>query len=841
MGRGQPRRVVAGIGLFILCCAVLFCSAAFAQGPFVQLSPGPLWGGHAKWDNPTGCLECHKALSAKKEMLCLDCHDHAALKEAIDQKRLHATFSQPCARCHPEHKGRTANIIDWALLGGQTGFDHKRTGFPLTGMHDKAVCSACHRRRLASGRASYQGVSRDCDTCHKNPHAFTKEELRHECLKCHVVGGVPPKAMTAAQIPFNHGDDTGVPLVGKHLQVHCVKCHAKGKMSMQGESRRSCASCHKDRHGKVFLAHPCAACHTPARAFAKADYDHGQGEFPLAGGHEKPACAKCHRDANVKPAKSCDSCHKDPHRKRFAALACLQCHKPAAPSTVAIAHEAVAKLKLSGKHTKLTCRACHRGKSLWDWEKLANHECRDCHRHKNAHNGQFGDKPCVSCHDESGGKKLVFDHNRDSPFPLAGAHAKLAAAKKCDTCHKNGLFRTGKRACTDCHKDPHKGDLGADCNRCHSPEVKFAKIVFDHDKAERFRLEGLHQQVECKKCHPDRQYRTGRLKCSDCHKAAEPHKGRLGDACERCHLAAKGAPRFDHERMTQFVRTGRHLQVACTFCHRPPPAAGPPVAGWTAGLEATPADRTFPVMGRTCAECHKDNHDGRFGAACQSCHKPTAFKDVSATMHDTGAFRLAGVHATLPCGRCHEPGLMLAGQGELCQRCHLDKDPHGGALGPFCGDCHRQIEWLPARFVHAQTGFALRGAHHRTACRGCHGVGTYAGTSTDCEFCHQQDALKAKDPIHTAELRPCDRCHTEAGFVPARRFHFEWPLVGRHGFVHCRSCHGSGVYAGTPDTCESCHLQRYYDPSTVPNHVAAGYPITCEDCHSPMGWIPATR
>jgi hypothetical protein len=416
----------------------------------------------------------------------------------------------------------------------------------------------------------------------------------------------------------------------------------------------------------------------------------------------------------------------------------------------------------------------------------------------------------------------------------------LAATKKCAACHPLGSYKTGKTQCIQCHKDQHNGQLGTECKRCHSPEVKFAKVVFDHTKAP-FQLVGLHLKVPCEKCHPNHVFKTGKSKCIECHEKTEPHGGKLGKDCDRCHEVAKGAPKFAHESMTQFKREGPHLKASCNLCHQPPPAAGPFKVAELTSQVSQPVDRKFPLMGKKCNECHADQHAGMNGPACESCHKPTSFKEVSATTHDTGAFRLYGVHQTMPCARCHGNQRLLGGIGEMCVTCHRDDDSHRNGLGPFCADCHLQTDWRPARFNHLQTGFALRGSHRAVPCNGCHGIGTYQGRPTDCEFCHQVNAARVRDPIHSPELRPCDRCHSEVGFLPVRMTHDEFPLVGRHRLERCGNCHRGGRYAGTPDQCEACHLQRYNDPGTQPNHRAAAYPTACADCHTPIGWIPARK
>ncbi|MEK7704421.1 MAG: hypothetical protein AAB426_05635 [Myxococcota bacterium] len=831
MTRAMQRWLVA-----MVCLAGAASSrSALAQDLLPHLSPGPLTQAHAKWDATTGCTACHRAAGTGR-LACLECHTHDNIQNDIATRHgLHGTFTQPCQTCHKEHKGRTFDIVDWSGVGGGTSFDHRRTGFALTGMHDKVLCTACHKQRRASGRASYLGLSPKCDDCHKNPHKFTSEKLRTQCSLCHVPG-VASRGLKANQVSFDHAVETSFALAGKHAVTRCVDCHKKAIMS--APSKRGCPDCHKSPHGATYKQRPCTDCHDGAAAWKAATFDHTQARFPLEGRHVKVACKQCHKSAKALPAMRCNDCHKNPHAKRFAALRCDDCHGTGSLGARSFDHTKDGRYELEGAHARVRCRACHRGDKPTQFEKLADHECAHCHAHAKAHDGQLADKPCAACHVGSGQKGLKFAHNRDSRFALVGKHAQIAEAAQCIRCHPAGKYRTGQLTCVACHKDPHAGKLGVECEKCHAPDKPFRTSTFDHTRAA-FSTAGVHAKLRCEKCHPDRTFKTGKIRCHDCHAKDEPHKGKLGNDCEKCHTGEKGAPKFAHGAMTAFALTGAHEQVACGFCHRAALPSGPPKVGWTQGLPEPKVDRLFPVMGKSCNACHADHHAGRYGTACQSCHRTTKFSDVSATMHDTGAFRLEGIHQTLPCDRCHGGERLLAGSGEICQRCHLDDDTHRSALGPFCGDCHWQVDWHANKLSHLQTGFPLRGAHRTVACDGCHVLGTYLGIPTDCEACHSQDAARVIDPVHTAELTPCTRCHAETGFVPVRGDHPLFPLVGRHRFVSCRNCHIGGTYLGTPNTCDACHMARYLDPATTPNHASAGYSTACDDCHTPVGWRPA--
>src|SRR5262249_31704441 len=149
---------------------------------------------------------------------------------------------------------------------------HRKTGFALTGKHASANCTACHKRKLASGRTSYVDLSKDCNTCHKNPHAFASAELKQACTKCHEGGTA--KNMKPSELFFDHGERTKVPLEGKHATLQCVKCHEKAKMTMTEGRGRTCGNCHKNPHGKTFRSWACTDCHGVTKAWRDSSFDH---------------------------------------------------------------------------------------------------------------------------------------------------------------------------------------------------------------------------------------------------------------------------------------------------------------------------------------------------------------------------------------------------------------------------------------------------------------------------------------------------------------------------------------------------------------------------------------
>lgn len=824
---------------WLLAASILVLSGRQARADdFFALSPGPLTQAHSEWGESTdGCVKCHELGQGVTDFRCLDCHQHRPLRDAIKAGRgLHATFQDACRKCHTEHKGRDAFIIDWSRVGGREKFLHDKTGFTLNGQHAQVACTACHKRKLKSGRTSFVGVTSDCDGCHQNPHRFSRRELRQACTRCHLPG-VTAK-LTASELFFDHQERSGLALSGAHGKAACTQCHAGGDMSQKGPAR-TCASCHqkKSPHGPAFKRSACNDCHGEGGNWKSSSFDHERTGFPLVAKHDTQRCGKCHKSATKKPDPACQSCHGDPHRGRFDELSCASCHGKGGSKKPRFDHASRTGLALTGKHAGAGCRDCHRGKGPRAFERFETPDCMSCHQHQNAHRGEFRDKPCLGCHLEGGSRDLSFDHDRDTRFALTGLHQSLEDRGECQKCHPQGNFRTGKLACKDCHQDAHQGQLGDTCDRCHGTSVRFQELVFDHDRLSQFPLELKHESVACESCHPKRAYKTGKTACADCHAKDDPHGGKLGTACETCHVPAPGAPRFDHEKMTTFARTGAHLSAKCESCHRAAPASPPPV-GWTRTAAPLPLDRHFPVMGKSCSGCHLDPHAGSRGGACESCHGTTDFSSTSRAVHDTGAFRLEGVHDLLPCQRCHEPGRGLAGLGALCIECHRADDTHNNALGPMCGRCHGQIDWLPARFNHASAGFSLRGAHQTARCSDCHTIGRFAGTPRECSTCHQVQALRVSEPVHNAELGECKRCHNEVAFTPARRDHPRFSLSGAHAAARCSDCHSGGRYTGTPRDCVGCH-QADFDRTTRPNHARAAFTPRCESCHVAVTWSGA--
>ena len=332
-------------------------------------------------------------------------------------------------------------------------------------------------------------------------------------------------------------------LAAAHAQLEgvlgCAECHA----GVDGTPDARCVACHEDVgarrreqlgfHGA--LPGDCAGCHAEHRGrdadlmgLDRAGFNHAQALFPLHGAHGDVDCDECHVRAHPETGRRgfhpilgiaherCATCHADPHRDGFA----------------------------SGRD----CAACH-GEAGWGARFL-----------------------------EPSAADAGFDHGRDTRFPLAGAHARVACAG-CHTSERVAAARAHEAPpgtglpteCGGCHRDVHEAALGSDCARCHGETAwKGPEAGFDHERHARFALDALHARLACGDCHADARFTAAGRECESCHAdaagllagrfadasgAPDPHAGRL--ACRQCHPAELARPRgLDYERL-------------CAGCHTP--------------------------------------------------------------------------------------------------------------------------------------------------------------------------------------------------------------------------------------------------------------------------------
>lgn len=712
LSRGALRRAML---LAWLLASSLVVSSGWAQEYF-RVSPGPLSAGHAAYDRSERCGECHVAGQGVTNQKCLACHE--AIKKTGG---LHATFSgKGCINCHKEHKGRAFGIIAWSAVGGRAKFDHEVTGFSLKNYHGEIACSKCHTARLKTGRTSYLGLSSECQSCHRDAHGLTRPQLVNHCESCHEPGqSLRGQTLQAWQKP--HSRLSSVVLEGKHTSLSCTQCHEGAKMPGRKPSR-SCVDCHQPPHPVTQKTARCLDCHSQSKPLASASVDHEQYGFKLVGRHARAACSDCHakKRAAGQGVRSCSACHVARHPVPRALAKCTQCHAPGGRWKGATIDHGRYGLALHGRHERIACTQCHRSRrALPKYEQGA---CTSCHTHASAHDGQYADKPCAGCHVEGGQRDKPFDHDVDSRFPLIGFHGKSNVRKDCLLCHPGKIYRTGTIACGDCHKDPHGGQLGAACEKCHSPLVRFDSpraMDFDHSA---FPLEGKHATVPCRDCHVDSQYVIANKACVDCHRKDDVHEMRLGEDCGRCHRPEKGAPKFSHNLMTRFPLAGAHRKAPCALCHN----AGTskqrprPVGQWrSAGVPSL--DRSFPKPKSRCSACHSDPHRGYVASDCSSCHTTVHFAVLAgpparAILPGTHKGAWLSRHAALP---SHD--WELGAEGRNCSVCHGT---------PTCKSCHRSQRPRSHTGLWRLRTHGAAASFDPTPCRVCH-------TSASCTQCHR--------------------------------------------------------------------------------------------------------
>mgnify|MGYP002640549750 CR=1 FL=1 len=376
---------------------------------------------------------------------CSDCHEDVHKQEFENQK---------CQECH--------NQQNWQEV--TKSFDHdKKTDFPLRGAHKKIDCEKCHKESLEPvGKFQVQrfsGLKFDqCTNCHEDEH---KGSFGNNCLKCHTENTFKIKNIGGA---FNH-NTTRYPLIGKHTEVKCNKCHTSEDRFEQTSSYDACFDCHPDYHKDIFRYSDrntsCDQCHS-VRGFFPALFgvkEHDNTKFPLEGAHLAQPCVFCHLKEAVPTYQwdpvSCQSCHLTPHGTQFEkykvdAKWCESCHISSSWEEVSFDHQAT-QFPLLGKHNETNCNSCHKAQDdIVQYESI-NTECASCHQ--DVHAQQFVNRTCGDCHAASGWKINGFDHFKLTEFPLDGQHKDLS----CGGCHKfesplNTIrFKPIPHKCQDCH------------------------------------------------------------------------------------------------------------------------------------------------------------------------------------------------------------------------------------------------------------------------------------------------------------------------------------------------------------------------------------------------------
>ncbi len=393
-----------------------------------------------------------------------------------------------------------------------------------------------------------------------------------------------------------------------------------------------------------------------------------------------------------------------------------------------------------------------------------------------------------------------------SPGPLSRPHQSLSGSTNCASCHKFG------------------GQAALKCLECHT-EIATRLSA----------RKGLHatysipagSSQECARCHSE-------------------HNG------EDFPLIKWDIKTFNHKD-AGYTLEGKHAGLACNKCHSPSHISPQE----RATIKIKDPNRTYLGLSTACATCHEDQHKGRLGPNCQSCHNFVDWKSINVGQFDHSKTRypLTGLHAQVQCAKCHTNGADGKPQYvglpfNQCSDCH--KDPHHGSFPQGCQSCHNTSGWkkvslqaVGERFDHSKTKYPLEGKHASVECTQCHANADFKKPLAfqKCTDCHKPDPHNgqfAKRPTGTE----CSSCHTVQGWKPSlftvkEHATSAYPLQGKHATVDCAKCHipkgKDTLFKVKFDRCTDCHSDSH-----AGQFAAAPYFNACDRCHNLEGYKPST-
>lgn len=184
----------------------------------------PLIGKHRE----AKCIGCHKGdlYKNKLQIDCYSCHRKDDKHEGQEDKK--------CESCHHEQSWK------------KTEFDHRMSGFSLTGKHLLTECKKCHIS------ARFKDAKSDCWSCHEKQDLH-KRTLGTACETCH-------NTRNWKDWDFDH-DKSNFKLQGKHRDIRCADCHKK-PVTKKVTLNVNCIDCHDkdDKHDSAF-GDQCEHCH----------------------------------------------------------------------------------------------------------------------------------------------------------------------------------------------------------------------------------------------------------------------------------------------------------------------------------------------------------------------------------------------------------------------------------------------------------------------------------------------------------------------------------------------------------------------------------------------------
>lgn len=238
-----------------------------------------------------------------------------------------------CSACHTTES--------W----GDVKFIHERTGFPLTGKHEKVTCRKCHPGDFQ------EPIGRACSSCHRDVHAGY---AGIHCESCHDAQGWKSRFDTDAH------RRTNFPLQGRHALIPCEECHGDRRDRSFARPTVDCAVCHQQdlaRANSTGVSHlyfpgfpnlACLQCHSWWR-WSPGSFPGHDRCFPIdAGNHAGIGCTRCHGNLLPNPLEI-RSCSSTPWPL------CFSCHGGC--SAVTPEHTGVSNFTCSDQR----CYQCHPG------------------------------------------------------------------------------------------------------------------------------------------------------------------------------------------------------------------------------------------------------------------------------------------------------------------------------------------------------------------------------------------------------------------------------------------------------------------------------------------------
>lgn len=429
----------------------------------------------------------------------------------------------------------------------------------------------------------------------------------------------------------------------------------------------------------------------------------------------------------------------------------------------------------------------------------------------------------------------VVDSKKAMPGELSAVHEavpELAGGDDCTLCH-GGVFNSMAEACLECHGliEEH-GQLG----------------------------EGLHGTLGEERLD----------QCSLCHSEHHGSGFSLVNRQSFAQAGTSGPDEFDHS-LVGYAREGAHVDLGCVDCHE---NAENTVLG--------EGQHRFIGLDPSCVACHEDQHEGRLGNECASCHSQESFEVRAFEGHETW-LSLSGAHATVGCRDCHAEGdahaleRVLKGGAERreCSDCHAS--PHtpefvraeaeatGRTEGSSCRSCHRsehlsfrdeRLELAPLQ--HSASGFVLAAPHAEASCTDCHASELESfeerhpgRAARDCASCHEDPhGGQFADPDGGVS---CLDCHEAQRFTPhlfTEKIHATRaiPLEHSHGGLDCADCHlepapgAPRQFRGTARECVACHEDSHRGFFDARAFLDGRPGVTdCDACHQATRFSDAPR